>query len=106
MKAALREHGGKHSLFYAGEKGMPELVAEFLKEGADASLTDGVRACAYVTMHVYIKSETQDARVLLQASRPFPLLPSSCPMHTCMHHVTHSHTRTEIDIDLYRHWRN
>ena len=85
---------------------MPELVAELLKEGADAALTDGVRACAYVTMHVYINSETRHARALLQASRPLPLLPSSCPMHTCMHHVTHLHTRTEIDIDLYRHWRN
>ena len=31
VKAALREHGGKHSLFYAAEKGMHEEVAELIK---------------------------------------------------------------------------
>ena len=46
MKAALREHGGKHSLFYAAER--PELVAELIKEGADAARTDKVRACTYM----------------------------------------------------------
>ena len=35
MKAALREHGGKHSLFHAAEKGKSELVAELIQEGAD-----------------------------------------------------------------------
>ena len=34
VKAALREHGGKHSLFYAAQMGMPELVAELIQEGA------------------------------------------------------------------------
>jgi len=47
MKAALREHGGKHSLFYAVEE-RPELVAELIKEGADAARTDKVRACTYM----------------------------------------------------------
>ena len=48
VKAALCEHGGKHSLFYAVDKDMPELVAKLIEEGADAALTNGVRACAYV----------------------------------------------------------
>ena len=42
MKAALREHGGKHSLFHAAEKGKPELVAELIQEGADVHEKDCV----------------------------------------------------------------
>jgi hypothetical protein len=37
VKTALREHGAKHSLFYAAEKGMVELVADLIKEGADVN---------------------------------------------------------------------
>ena len=48
VKEALRKHGGKHSLFYAVKKDMPELVAELIEEGADAALTDAVRARTYV----------------------------------------------------------
>ena len=33
----LREHGGKHSLFYAMKKGMHEEFAELIKEGADVN---------------------------------------------------------------------
>ena len=40
VKAALREHGGKHSLWHAAAEGMPEVVAELIKEGADAALTN------------------------------------------------------------------
>ena len=36
MKAVLRKHGGKHSLFHAAEGGMLEVVAELIKDGADA----------------------------------------------------------------------
>ena len=43
VKVALREHGGKHSLFYAAEKGMAELVEELMEEGADAAITNAVR---------------------------------------------------------------
>ena len=35
VKAALREHGAKHSLFYAAGKGMVDLAADLIKEGAD-----------------------------------------------------------------------
>ena len=35
VKAALRQHGARHSLFYAAEQGMLELVADLIKEGAD-----------------------------------------------------------------------
>ena len=48
MKEALRKHGGKHSLFYAVTKDMPELVAKLIEEGADAALTNAVRARTYV----------------------------------------------------------
>ena len=37
VKTALREHGAKHSLFYAAEEGMVELVADLIKEGANVN---------------------------------------------------------------------
>ena len=37
VKTALREYGAKHSLFYAAEKGMVEVVADLIKEGADVN---------------------------------------------------------------------
>ena len=42
VEAALREHGGKHSLFYAAEKGMHEEVPEIIKGGADVNFQDRV----------------------------------------------------------------
>ena len=33
----LREHGAKHSLFYAAEQDMVELVADLIKEGSDVN---------------------------------------------------------------------
>ena len=42
VKAVLREHGGKHSLFGAVENNMPEVVAELIKEGADVNQQNGV----------------------------------------------------------------
>jgi hypothetical protein len=35
VKAALRQHGARHSLLYAAEKGMIELVEDLIKEDAD-----------------------------------------------------------------------
>ena len=51
VKAALREHGAKHSLFHAAEEGILELVAELIKEGADANEKDyfGDNPLAYAT---------------------------------------------------------
>ena len=37
VKTALREHGAKHSLFYAAKKGMVELVADLIKEGVNVN---------------------------------------------------------------------
>ena len=37
VKTALREHGAKHSLFYAAQMGMVELVEDLIKEGADVN---------------------------------------------------------------------
>ena len=42
VQAALREHGGKHSLFYAAQKGMHEEVPEIIKGGADVNFQDRV----------------------------------------------------------------
>ena len=42
VQAALREHGAKHSLFYAIEKGMHEEVAELIKGGADVNFQNAV----------------------------------------------------------------
>ncbi len=37
VKTALREHGAKHSLVYAAEEGMVELVADLINEGAEVN---------------------------------------------------------------------
>ena len=42
VQAALREHGGKHSLFYAAQKGMHEEVPEIIKGGADVNFQNTV----------------------------------------------------------------
>ena len=42
VKSALREHGGKHSLFSAIEEGMHEEVPEIIKGGADVNFQDRV----------------------------------------------------------------
>ena len=42
VQAALREHGGKHSLFYAIENDMHEEVPEIIKGGADVNFQDRV----------------------------------------------------------------
>ena len=42
VKAALREHGGKHSLFYAIRNDMHEEVPEIIKGGADVNFQNGV----------------------------------------------------------------
>ena len=39
VKAVLRQHGGKHSLFGAAENGMVQDVAELIKGGADVNQT-------------------------------------------------------------------
>ena len=40
VKAALREHGAKHSLFYAAEQGNLELVSHLIKGGAHVNETN------------------------------------------------------------------
>ena len=42
VQAALREHGGKHSLFHAIENEMHEEVPEIIKGGADVNFQDTV----------------------------------------------------------------
>ena len=42
VEAALREHGGKHSLIGAAEKGMHEEVSELIKGGADVNFQNAV----------------------------------------------------------------
>ena len=42
VKTALREHGAKHSLFYAAQMGMVELVEDLIKEGANVNEKDHV----------------------------------------------------------------
>ena len=42
VEAALREHGGKHSLFHAIENEMHEEVSELIKGGADVNFQDTV----------------------------------------------------------------
>ena len=42
VEAALREHGGKHTLVGGAEKGMHEEVAELIKGGADVNFQNAV----------------------------------------------------------------
>ena len=42
VKAALREHGGKHSLFHAIRNEMHEEVSEIIKGGADVNFRNKV----------------------------------------------------------------
>ena len=42
VKAVLRDHGGKHSLFGAAKNNMLEEVAELIKKGADVNQQDEV----------------------------------------------------------------
>ena len=42
VQAALREHGGKHSLIGAAAKGMHEEVPEIIKGGADVNFQNAV----------------------------------------------------------------
>ena len=42
VKDALRQHGGKHSLIGAAEKGMHEEVSELIKGGADVNFQNKV----------------------------------------------------------------
>ena len=42
VQAALREHGGKHSLFHAIWNDMHEEVSELIKGGADVNFQDRV----------------------------------------------------------------
>ena len=48
VKAALREHGGKHSLFYAAEEGLLDVVAELIKEGADVNQANTVSLAGWL----------------------------------------------------------
>ena len=42
VEAALREHGGKHSLFHAIRNDMHEEVSELIKGGADVNFQNAV----------------------------------------------------------------
>ena len=42
VEAALREHGGKHSLFHAIRNDMHEEVPEIIKGGADVNFQNAV----------------------------------------------------------------
>ena len=42
VEAALREHGGKHSLFHAIRNDMHEEVPELIKGGADVNFQNAV----------------------------------------------------------------
>ena len=43
VKAVLRQHGGKHTLLVAAQKGMVQDVAELIKGGADVNQTNSVK---------------------------------------------------------------
>ena len=52
VKAALRQHGARHSLFYAVEQGMLELVADLIKEGADITACERDKVSLYRVLSV------------------------------------------------------
>ena len=61
----LRKHGGKHSLFYAVEEGMPEVVTECIKEGAELEACDhrGRTALAHACVHLGNTKRLSGSRV-------------------------------------------
>ena len=65
VKAALREHGGKHSLIGAANKGMHEEVAELIRGGTDVNFQN---AYGDTPLHwAAIRGQAEAARVLLAA---------------------------------------
>ena len=54
VKAVLRQHGAKHSLFYAVKEKMLELVEDLIKEGADVNYKNHVSLHRVLSASVYI----------------------------------------------------
>jgi hypothetical protein len=69
VKAALRQ-GARHSLFYAAEQGMLELVADLIKEGADVNERDQAGNAA-----VERAQNAQTIDVLKEAGATMPEFP-------------------------------
>jgi ankyrin repeat protein len=73
VKAALRQHGAKHSLFYAAENGMSELVADLIKEGADVKEQnqDGMTALMLACRSLLACEEEKEAAAaeLMEATK-------------------------------------
>ena len=68
MKAALREHGGKHSLFGAVRDGTIEDVEELVKEGADVN-QERIGWEAAAPLHIAASEGNQAMVSLLLASK-------------------------------------
>ena len=61
FKAALRQHGAKHSLFYAVEEKMLELVEDLIKEGADVNYKNHVSLHRVLSASVCIDGYVNDS---------------------------------------------
>ena len=64
VKAVLRQHGGKHTLLVAAEKGMVQDVAELIKGGADVNQTDSGKHTAL--HHAAANGHTATVDALIQ----------------------------------------
>jgi hypothetical protein len=75
VKTALREHGAKHSLFYAAQMGMVELVEDLIKEGADVNEKDNVSLkCARNRARLCCCAEASACGEVERRRLPRPLL--------------------------------
>jgi len=61
MRAVLRQHGAKHSLFYAVEEKMLELVEDLIKEGADVNYKNHVSLHRVLSASVCIDGYVNDS---------------------------------------------
>jgi len=61
VRAVLRQHGAKHSLFYAVEEKMLELVEDLIKEGADVNYKNHVSLHRVLSASVCIDGYVNDS---------------------------------------------
>ena len=62
FQAYAEQHGAKHSLFYAAEKRMPELVSDLIREGADVNKKNHVSLHLSLSLSLCLHVDTHRER--------------------------------------------
>ena len=84
VKAALRKHGGRHSLFHAAGEGMLEVAAELIEAGADvvAQQNELGETALYVALQ---RGHAEVALLLVEKTTAEGLLLRDKKGDTCLH---------------------